>query len=86
MKKTLIALAALATIAACNKAEVIETTQDNLIGFGIPFVENATKATDNTYSGTKALTQFNVYGTVTGTAGTVNIFDGVLVEGTVGTT
>lgn len=85
MKKTLFALIALAVAAVgCNKAEVIKTTPDNLIGFNSPFVENATKATDNTYSGTKALTQFNVYGTVTGTAGTVNIFDGVSVTGNVG--
>ena len=83
MKKTLIALAALAMVAACNKAEVIEATQDNLIGFEAPFVDNATKATDPTY-GEVALTKFNVYGTVTGTAGTVNIFNGVEVTGSVG--
>ena len=87
MKKTLIALAALAMVAACNKAEVIEATQDNLIGFNAPFVDNATKAAaDPTYGTVNKLTQFNVYGTVTGTAGTVNIFDGVSVTGTVGTT
>ena len=85
MKKTLIALAALSMFAACNKAEIVESTQDNLIGFNAPFVDNATKATDNTYSGTKALEAFNVYGTVTGTAGTVNIFNGVPVTGSVGT-
>ena len=85
MKKTLIALAALAMVAACNKAEVIEATQDNLIGFEAPFVDNATKATDNTYGATNKLTSFDVYGTVTGTAGTVNIFDGVAVTGTAGT-
>lgn len=85
MKKTLIALAALAMLAACNKAEVVESTQDNLIGFNAPFVDNATKATDNTYGATNKLTSFDVYGTVTGTAGTVNIFDGVEVTGTAGT-
>ena len=85
MKKTLIALAALAMVAACNKAEVVESTHDNLIGFNAPFVDNATKATDNTYGATNQLTSFDVYGTVTGTAGTVNIFDGVEVTGTAGT-
>ena len=85
MKKTLIALAALAMVAACNKAEIVESTQDNLIGFNAPFVDNATKATDNTYGATNKLTSFDVYGTVTGTAGTVNIFDGVKVTGTAGT-
>jgi hypothetical protein len=87
MKKTLFALIALAVATVgCNKVEVINTTPDNLIGFNSPFVENATKvAADPTY-GEVALTQFNVYGTVTGTAGTVNIFDGVSVTGTVGAT
>lgn len=84
MKKTLIALAALATLAvSCNKAEVIDANRQ-AIGFGTPFVDNATKATDLSYSGTKELTSFNVYGTVAGTAGTVNIFNGVAVTGTVG--
>lgn len=84
MKKTFIAIMAIAALAACNKAEVLETAKGDAIAFGEAFVDNATKATDNTYSGTKGLTQFNVYGTVTGTAGTVNIFDGVPVTGTVG--
>ena len=75
MKKTLIALAALAMVAACNKAEVVESTQDNLIGFNAPFVDNATKALgDKDYSGNKALTGFKVYGTVTGNSATVNLF------------
>jgi hypothetical protein len=85
MKKIFIAFAALATLAACNKAEVIEATQDNLIVFDSPFVDYATKATDKTYSGETDLTQFKVYGTVTGVDETaVNVFDGVTVSGTVG--
>ena len=83
MKKTLFALIALAVAAAgCNKAEVIDTNRQ-AIAFGEAFVDNATKATDPTY-GEVALTKFNVYGTVTGTAGTVNIFEGVEVSGAVG--
>ena len=82
MKKTLFALAALAMLAACNKAEVISVDRQ-AIAFGNAFVENATKATDPTY-GEVDLTKFNVYGTVTGTAGTVNIFNGVEVTGSVG--
>lgn len=81
----------IAALAACNKAEVIETAKGDAIAFGEAFVDNATKATatDPTYSGEADLTSFDVYGTVTGTAGTagtVNIFDGVEVTGTVGTT
>ena len=87
MKKTLFAIMAIAALAAsCNKADVIETAPGQAIDFGAPFVDNATKATDPTYSGTAELKAFNVYGTVTGTAGTVNIFDGVAVTGTVGAT
>ena len=80
MKKTLIALAALAMVAACNKAEVIEATQDNLIGFEAPFVDNATKAINNDYSGTKELEGFKVYGTVMGNLDPVNIFKDVEIE------
>lgn len=77
MKKIFIAFVALATIAACNKAEVIDVTPDNLIGFNAPFVDNATKATDNDYSGTKVLNGFKVYGTITGITETVNLFKDV---------
>ena len=86
MKKTFIALMTIAALAACNKAEVLETAKGDAIAFGEAFVDNATKATDPTYSGEADLTSFDVYGTVTGTDGTVNIFDGVEVTGTVGTT
>lgn len=82
MKKLFIAMLAVAAVTACAKDEAISIDRQ-AIGFGNPFVENAVRATDNTY-GKVALEAFNVYGTVTGTAGTVNIFDGVLVEGEVG--
>ena len=82
MKKLFIAMLAVAAVTACAKDEAISIDRQ-AIGFGNPFVENAVRAD---YSdGVQKLTKFNVYGTVTGTAGTVNIFDGVLVEGNVGT-
>ena len=87
MKKTFIALMTLAALASCNKAEIIETNPDSIITFGNAFVENATKAaTDPTY-GAVELEAFNVYGTVSGTVnggGTVNIFNGDKVTGSVG--
>lgn len=83
MKKILIAAMAIAALAACNKAEVIESNPGEAIQFGNAFVDNATKATDNTY-GAKELKSFNVYGTVTGTNGTINIYNGTTVTGTVG--
>ena len=84
MKKIFFAIAALAAFAACNKAEVISAPEGEVIQFANPFVDYATKAVDKTYSGDKALTAFNLYGTVTGTTGTINIYDGCEVEGHVG--
>ena len=86
MKKIFFAIAALAAFAACNKAEVISAPEGEVIEFANPFVDNTTKATDKTYSGDKALTTFNLYGTVTGTTGTINIYNGCNVTGTVGST
>ena len=84
MKKILITLAALAALVACNKAEVIEANRQ-AIAFGGAFIDNATKAAiDQSYSGTKKLTWFNVYGTVTGNGNTVTLYNGNKVVGEVG--
>ena len=64
MKKIIIAFAALATIAACNKAEVVEAPQGDAIAFGDAFVDNATKAI---YNGANDIQGFTVWGNVTGT-------------------
>lgn len=81
MKKFFIAIAAIATAVSCSNDDIISIDRQ-AIGFGNPFVENSVRAD---YSdGVQKLTKFNVYGTVTGTAGTVNIFAGVLVTGNVG--
>ena len=85
MKKLFIAMLAVAAVTACAKDEAISIDRQT-IGFGNPFVNNSVRATDPTYGAVNKLTSFNVYGTVTGTAGTVNIFDGVTVTGTVGNT
>ena len=84
MKKIFIALAAVATIAACNKADVIETQEGEQIAFSNAFVENATKAATDPSLGTTAnpFTSFNVWGTVGGVA----IYNGAEVTGTVGST
>ena len=82
MKKTLIAFAALATIAACNKADVIGTPEGETIAFANAFVDNATRAgeaTDPSFNGLNKLTQFQVWGTANGVA----IFEGDNVTGTV---
>ena len=79
MKKFFIAIAAIATAAACSQNETISLDNGEAISFGNAFVENSTRAdvaTDPSYSTTTgkgvALTKFNVYGAVNG----VNIFNG----------
>ncbi len=64
MKKIIIALAALATIAACNKAEVVEAPKGDAIAFGDAFVDNATKAIYKTPADVQG---FSVWGNVKGT-------------------
>ena len=84
MKKIFIVLTALATIAACNKAEVIETQEGEQIAFSNAFVENTTKAATDPSLGTEGnpFESFNVWGTVGG----VPIYAGDVVTGTVGST
>lgn len=84
MKKLLLIVFVATTLFSCNKADVLSTQEGEKISFGDTFVDNSTKAADKTYSGDKALEAFNVYGTVTGTAGTINIYNGNEVTGTVG--
>ena len=80
MKKIFFAAIALAALASCAKEEFVSVNRQ-AISFGEAFVDNATRAD---YSDGQELTTFDVFGTVTGTAGTVNIFAGIPVEGTVG--
>ena len=82
MKRIFVAIMALGALVSCSKDELVSVNRQ-AIQFGNAFVENSTRATDPTYSGTASLTSFDVYGTVTGTAGTVNIFNGDKVTGTI---
>ena len=86
MKKVIIAFAALAIFAACNKSEVVDVDRQ-AISFGGAFIDNATKsAVDGSYSGTtdKKLTKFQVYGTVTVNEKTLTLFNGNEVTGEIG--
>lgn len=71
MKKIFAVIMAVAAV-ACSNDDIISIDRQ-AIGFGNAFVDNATRVD---YSTEGALTKFNVYGIVTGTAGTVNIFNG----------
>lgn len=82
MKKLFFGILAMAAMAACATEDTIVAPQGDEIAFGNPFVDNSVRATtaiDPSYT-SSTLEQFNVYGAVNG----VNIFDGDVVTGTVG--
>ena len=84
MKKVLIAILAVVAFASCANEETLMEAPKQAIEFGDVFVDNATRAD---YSNGLSLTDIVVCGTVTGVGGaTVNIFNNVLVTGTVGGT
>ena len=85
MKKLFVSIIAVAALAACAKEEIVSLDNGETIQFGNAFVENATRATDKSYSGDKDLAAFNLYGTVSSTNGTINIYNGCEVTGSVGT-
>jgi len=83
MKKTILAVLALASVVACNKSEVLEVAPQKAISFGNPFVDNSTKAIDGTFTGSNTPESFKVYGTITNTGGDIaNIFNAVEVTKT----
>jgi hypothetical protein len=87
MKKTLIAILALAAVAACNKAEVVEMNPGDAISFSDAHVDNSTKAATDPSLGTTAnpLNAFKVWGTVKNTErNPIAIFANDDVTGTVG--
>ena len=80
MKKLSLILLAIAGLAACNKAEIITADKGEVIAFADAFVDNSTKTTDNSFSGTNLPEEFLVYGTTKGDeldANLVQIFDAV---------
>lgn len=85
MKRTFIAVLTIAAAVACNKSEVIEMAPQNAISFDAPFIENATKAIDPSYT-INTINAFKVYGTMTNAANEVaNIFNAVEVSKTTST-
>lgn len=61
MKKSLIAVLAIAGVVACNKTEVVEVAQSGAIQFENAFVDNATRAAVDPSTTTATLNEFAVY-------------------------
>lgn len=78
MKKTFIAVLALAAAVACNKFETIESAGSYAIGFDGAFVNNSTKSVEDPSTKTSDLSSFTVYGFMTDYTGVV--FDGTEVS------
>ena len=84
MNKILLSILALAAFASCTKDDVTSINKE-AIAFSGSHIDNTCKsAIDGSYSGTKELRSFKVYGTVTGNKNTINIFDGDEVVGKIG--
>lgn len=78
MKKFFIAIAAIATAAACSQNETISLDKGEAISFGNAFVENSVRAADPSYSAND-IKSFKVYGTVDGGQGAVVIYPGTVI-------
>ena len=78
MKTFFIAIAAIATAAACSQNETISLDKGEAISFGNAFVENSVRAADPSYSAND-IKSFKVYGTVDGGQGAVVIYPGTVI-------
>ena len=82
MKKLLISMLAVATLASCAKEETLSFDKGEAIQFG-SFVENSTRADDS--GPNKPLKEFKLWGTIEGSEGPTAIFADDTVKGDVGT-
>lgn len=84
MKKIILATLAAASLVACAQENVIDSAKPEAIAFNNSFVDNTTKSIDPSIT-TDNLGGFLVYGTTKGdhdvNADVINIFNGILVEG-----
>ena len=82
MKKSILAISTLALmLASCSQDETIEVTTREAIAFGNAFIENSTRAVDNSYNNDGFRAPFHVYGTITNKNGeTANLFNQELVK------
>ena len=74
-------LAGALSLGSCSGDETLETMEKKAIAFGNVTMENLSRATDPSYSA-KDIASFQVWGTVTGNAGSALIFDGATINKT----
>ena len=72
-------LAGALSLGSCSGDETLETMEKKAIAFGSVSIENDSRAADPSYGDNKLIDGFQVWGTVTGNAGSANIFNGATV-------
>ena len=72
-------LAGAMSLGSCSSDETLESIEREAITFGNVTMENLSRATDPSYSA-KDIASFQVWGTVTGNAGSALIFDGATIS------
>ena len=75
MKKVIFALAAVVALAACSKEQTVVADRGDAIGFD-SFIENATRVTGKEFT---SVDSFQVWGNVTGNAGSIFLYNGAIV-------
>ena len=74
-------LAGAMSLGSCSSDETLESMEPKAITFGSVSMENHSRAAvDPSYGDNKLIDGFQVWGTVTGNAGTANIFNGATIE------
>ena len=72
-------LAGALSLGSCSGDETLETMEKKAIAFGNVSIKNGSRAADPSYGDNKLIDGFQVWGTVTGNAGSANIFNGATV-------
>ena len=72
MKKVIFALAAVVALAACSKEQTVVADRGDAIGIA-SFIENATRVTGKEFT---TVDSFQVWGNVTGNAGSIFLYNG----------
>lgn len=81
MKRIFLAILIITAMVSCSKDCVVSTAPRQAITFGNVFIENSTRTAEKFYT-IESLDKFFVYGKVSNTVNTVNLYKGAMVEKT----